>query len=200
MRLAAEVSDRDLRQRQRARPRDVQRTGVQHHRRGDVVEGSGVEQQHFSAARLLRWRADQRHRETEVVGHLSQRQRGADCGGRDDVVAAGVSDLRQRVVLGANADDQRTAAVVGPKRGVQPAGRGGDLEAVFGDQRLCLGAAAVFGEREFGLGVDRVRQFDQLATAPVDSVFDAYRRGGGWHPGSISLRCKAHGDSYARAL
>ena len=93
----------------------------------------------------------------------------------------------QRVVLGADADDQRPAAVVGAERGVQPAGRRGDLEAVLGDQRLRLGAAAMFGEREFGLGVNRVRQLDQIATASVDGVLDACRRGGGGHPSSISL-------------
>ena len=79
----------------------------------------------------------------------------------------------QRVVLGADPDDQRAAAEVGAERGVQAAGRRGDLEPALGDQRLRLGAAAVFGEREFGLGVDRVRQLDQIAAASVDGVFDA---------------------------
>jgi hypothetical protein len=39
-----------------------------------------------------------------------------------------------------------------------------------------------------------VRQLNQIAAASVDGVFDAYRRGGGGHLRSISLRCKAHGD------
>ncbi len=86
----------------------------------------------------------------------------------------------QRVVLGADADDQRAAAEVGAKRGVQAAGCRGDLEAALGDQRLRLGAAAVFGEREFRLGVDGVRQLDQIATASLDGVFDAQRRRWRW--------------------
>ena len=167
---------------------------MQHHRGSDVVEGSGPEQQHLSAARLLRGRAEQRHRQPQLVGHLGQRQRGADRGSGDDVVPAGMSDPGQRVVLGADADDQRAAAEVGAERGVQPAGRRGDLETVLGDQRLRLGAAAVFAEREFRLGVNRVRQLDQIAAASLDGVLDAYRRGGGGHPRSISLCCKAHGD------
>ncbi len=195
VRLAAGVADGDLGQRQRPRGGDVDRTGMQHHGRGDVIECSGLEQQGFSAAGFLRGCADQRHGESEVVGHLGQRQRSAHRGRRDDVVAAGMSDLGQRVVLGADADDQRTAAEVRAKRGVQPAGRTGDLEAVLGDQCLRLGAAAVLCEREFRLGVNRVRQLDQIATASLDGVFDADRRGGGGHPRSISLRCKAHRDS-----
>ena len=71
----------------------------------------------------------------------------------------------QRVVLGADADHQRAAAEVGAKRGVQPAGRRGDLEPALGDQRLRLRAAAVFGERQLRLGVNGVRQLDQIAAA-----------------------------------
>ena len=115
---------------------------MQHHRGGDVVERSGLEQQHFSAAGLLGRCAEQHHRQAEFVGHLGQRQRGADRGRGDDVVAAGMSDSGQRVVFGADPDDQRAAAEVGAKRGVQPAGGRGDLEAALGDQRLRLGAAA----------------------------------------------------------
>ena len=75
---------------------------MQHHRGGDVVERSGLEQQHFSAARFLGGRPEQHHRQPELVGHLGQRQRGADRGRGDDVVPAGMPDLRQRVVFGAD--------------------------------------------------------------------------------------------------
>ncbi len=93
----------------------------------------------------------------------------------------------QRVVFGADADHQRAAAELGAKRGVQSAGSRADLEAVLGNQRLRLGAALELGERELRLGVDGVRQLDQVATAPVDRVFDADGSGGGGHLGSISL-------------
>ena len=134
--------------------------------------------------------AEQHDLEAEVVGHLGQCERGADGRGRDDVVAAGVSEPRQRVVFGADADHQRAAAELGTERRVQPAGRSGDLEAVLGDQRLRLGAALDLGERQLGLGVDGVRQLDQIATAPVDCVFDADGGGGGGHLRSISLTAK----------
>ena len=168
---------------------------MQHHRSRDVVERSGLEQQRFSAAGLLGGCADQRHRQAQLVGHLRQCQRRADGRGGDDVVTAGMSDIRQRVVLGADTDDQRAAAVVGAKRGVQAARCRGDLEAALGHQRLRLGAAAVFGEREFRLGVNGVRQLDQIVTASLDGVFDAQRGSGGGHPCSISLTVGRPSDS-----
>ena len=159
---------------------------MQHHRGGDVVEHAGLQHQHLAAAGLLGGGAEQHDRQVQLVGDLGQRQRRADRGRRDDVVPAGVSDAGQRVVLGADADDQRAAAEVGAERGVQPAGRRGDLEAALGDQRLRLGAAAVFGEGEFRFGVNRVRQLDQVATTSLDGVLDGRRRGGGGHRSSIS--------------
>src|SRR5690606_37920793 len=45
----------------------------------------------------------------------------------------------------------------------------------------------VLGEGQFGLRVDGVGQLHQVATASGDGVFDAARRGGDGHLGSISL-------------
>ena len=116
-----------------------------------------LEQQRFSATGLFGGRAHQHDRQPEVVGHLRERQRGADRGRGDDVVPARMSDARQRVVLGADRDGQRRRSpIVGAECRVQPGGGRGDREAPLGDQRLGLGAAAVFGEREFRLGVDVV--------------------------------------------
>ena len=140
---------------------------MQHHRRRDVVEGAGLEHQRLAAAGLLGGRAEQHDRHAQLVGDLGQRQRGTDRRRGDDVVPAGMTDPGQRVVLRADADDQRPAAEVGAERGVQAAGRRGDLEAALGDQRLGLGAAAVFVERQLGLGVNRMRQLDQVAAASL---------------------------------
>ncbi len=186
VRFAARVADRHLRERQRPRAGDVERTGVQHHRGGDVVERTGVEQQHLSATRLLGGRAEQYDGEAELVGDLRQRQRRADRRCRNDVVPARVSDARERVVLRADPDDQRPASVARPERGIQSAGSGGDLEAAFRDQRLRLCAAAVFVEGEFRIGVNRVRQLDQVATPAHNRLLDGGGRGGDGHPRSIS--------------
>jgi hypothetical protein len=56
----------------------------------------------------------------------------------------------------ATASSPLPAAEVGPKRGVQAARGLGDRESAFGNQRLRLRAAAVFGKRQFRLGVDVV--------------------------------------------
>ena len=89
-----------------------------------------------------------------------------------------MTDLGQRVVFGADADGQRAAAVVGAKRGVQTARRRGDLEATLGHQRLHLGATAMLGERQLRLGVNRMRQLDEVATATSHRVVDAIQRRG----------------------
>ncbi len=191
VRLASDVADGHLRQRQRARPGDVERTGVQHHRRGDVVERARLQQQSLAAARLLGGGADQHDREVQFVGDVGQRERGADRGRGDDVVPAGVPDPWQGVVFGADADDQRPAAEVGAERGVQTSGLAGDRKAALGDEGLGLGAAAVFVERQFRLGVDRVRQLDQVTATSLDGVLDGRRRCGGRHRRSISPRTSA---------
>jgi hypothetical protein len=139
-----------------AGPGDVGRPGVRHHRHCDVVERPSLQEQGFTTAGLFGGGSQQGHRQAQVIGDLGQRQRGPDRRGRDDVVAAGVPDLRQRVVFGAYPDDQRSASEVGAEGGVQAADGRGDLEATFGHQRLRLGAAAMLGERQLGLGMDRV--------------------------------------------
>jgi hypothetical protein len=129
---------------------------MHHYRHRQVVEDSGVEQQHFSAAELLGGCAQQGNRQAQLVGDLGQCQRGAHCRRGDDVVAAGMTDSGQRVVLGAHADGQGTAAEVGAKSGVQSTGRLGDLETPLSHQRLGLGATAMLGERQLRFGVNRV--------------------------------------------
>ena len=172
MRFLAAVVHDHLGQRQRAGPGDVGRPGMHHHRHGDVVERPGLQHQCLAAAGLLGGSSQQRHRQAQVVGHLGQRQRGAHRRRGDDVVAARVADLGQRVVFGADPDDQRSAAEVGAKGGVQARGGRGDLETALGDQRLRLGAAAVFVERQLRLGVDGVGQLDQIAATAPHHVLD----------------------------
>ncbi len=141
--------------------------GMRHHRHRDVVERPGLQQQRFATAGLLGGGAQQRHPQAQVVGHLGQRQRGTHRRRGDDVVAAGMPDLGQRVILGADPDNQRSAAEVGAKGGVQTTGTRSDLETPFGDQRLRLGAAAMLGECQLRLGMDCVGQLDKIvATTP----------------------------------
>ena len=82
------------------------RPGVDHHRRVHAGEGAALEHEDLAAAALLGRRAEHADGEPEVVGHLGQRQAGPDGGRGDDVVAAGVAHVGERVVLGADRHDE----------------------------------------------------------------------------------------------
>ena len=178
----ARVADGDLRQRQRPRARDVEsdRGAASPSRRCRRTSPA------FSSSTFPPPASSAGVPSSTTVSPSSsatsaKRQGGADGRRRDDVVSTRVSDPGQRVVLGADADDERAAAVDSARNAVSsPPGADVDLEPVLGHQRLRLGAAAMFGEREFGLGVNGVRKFDQVATASVDGVLDGVRHGERW--------------------
>ena len=76
----------------------------------DAGEGAAFEHEHLAPAALLGRRAEHADRQAELVGHRGQRQAGPDGGGGDDVVPAGVPDVGQGVVLGADGDDELPVA------------------------------------------------------------------------------------------
>jgi hypothetical protein len=88
----------------------------------------------------------------------------------DDVVAAGVTDVGQRVELGAEHDVQVTAAHGGPKGGGQIGDTTLDAKArVFGQQ----GHGARTFEldvSEFGMRVHEVTESDQLVPVALDGA------------------------------
>ena len=138
--------------------------GVDHHRGVHVVEEAGVDQVDLAAAALLGGRAEQRHGQVELVGDGGQPDGRAQRGRGDDVVAAGVAHVGQRVVLGAEAPRAaiRTRAVarnaVGrpatPRSTSKPAGLGGG-----GDR---LGALELL-VAQLGVGVHEVAELDEVA-------------------------------------
>ena len=87
----------------------------------DAVEGAPLEHEDLAAAALLGRGAQHLDGEAQVVGHLGQGQAGTDGGGGDDVVAAGVADAGQGVVLGADGDGERPRAGGGHEGGGQVA-------------------------------------------------------------------------------
>lgn len=186
VRFLAAVLHADFRQRQRPGPGDIRGPRVHHHRQRHVVERPGLQHQRLTAPGLFGRSAQQRNRQTEVVGHLRQRQRGAHRRSRDDVVAAGMPDLGKRIVFGADPRHQRAVAEVRPECRVQSAGGRSDRETALGDQRLRLGAAAMFGERQLRLCVDGVGEFDQVAAAASHQRLHAVGGGECGHLGSIS--------------
>ena len=83
------------------------RSGVHHHRRVDAVEHALVQHDDLAAAALFGRGAEDLHGDAEFVGERSEREARADRGAGDHVVATGVADAGQRVVLGADADGER---------------------------------------------------------------------------------------------
>ena len=61
----------------------------------------------LAAAALLGRVPEHPHGEAQLVGHLGQSEAGPDGRGGDDVVAAGMADAGEGVVLGADGHDQR---------------------------------------------------------------------------------------------
>src|ERR1700684_2340968 len=92
--------------------------------------------------------------------------------------SAGVTDPGQCVVFGADPDSQRTTAEVGTKRGVQTARGRGDLKTPLGHQFLRLGATAMLGEGQLRLGMNRMRQLDEVGAETPHRVVDAIQRRG----------------------
>jgi hypothetical protein len=141
---------------------------VHHHRRVDPVERAPVQQEELAAAALLGRGPHHGHREPEVVGERGQPHPGARRRGGDDVVAAGVPDAGQRVVLRAHRDVQRPRA----DRRLEGGGELG--HAAFdrepgGVHRLGQpGAGLLLLEAELRVGVDAMTERDQLAGVLLD--------------------------------
>jgi hypothetical protein len=96
---------------------------MHHQRRIDAVERAGARHQLLAAAVLLRRRAEQPDARRKRGTELGQGERGAERGGRDQVVAAGVADAGQRIVLGEQRDERTVArAEIDGERGRQAVG------------------------------------------------------------------------------
>ena len=78
--------------------------GVDHHRRVDAVERALLGHEDLAAAALLGRRAEDDDPAAELVGERGGGQPGAEPGGADDVVPAGVADAGQGVVLAQHGD------------------------------------------------------------------------------------------------
>ena len=83
-------------------------------------------------------------------------------------MSAGVADLGQRVVLGAEADDQIAGAEGGGEGGVEAGDAPLDLEALALGQIGDLGRAAVLALGQFGLGVDAPGEAHQGVRVPLN--------------------------------
>ena len=79
---------------------------MHHHGGVHTIECAAVKHDDLAATALFARRAQHPHGDTKVVGDLLERVAGADRGCGDHVVAAGMTDSRQGVVLSTDCDGQ----------------------------------------------------------------------------------------------
>ena len=88
---------------------------VDHHRRVDALEGALLGHEDLAAAPFLGRRAQDQHPPARLLGERGGGQPGPEPGGADDVVAAGVADDRQGVVLAQHRDRRARTTRPGPR-------------------------------------------------------------------------------------
>ena len=155
---------------------DVEPVRVHHDRGVDALQGSVAGQDLLARVPLLGGRAEQHHPAGGRVarGHdLVQCEERADAGRRDDIVAAGVADAGQRVVLGADRDGRAgRVADLGPERRRHPVRAQLRLDAVpcqHLDQRR---RAAVLLEGGLGMLVQPPHDLGELRLQPLCRPLD----------------------------
>ncbi|CAM5267931.1 hypothetical protein SMICM304S_03069 [Streptomyces microflavus] len=106
---------------------------MDHHRGVHTVERSGLQEERL-ARPALGGGADHPDGQAEFVGVRGEAECRADPGGGDQVVAAGVAEAGERVVLAGDGDGDGPRADRGPEGRLQAVGGCGDLEAVRGEE------------------------------------------------------------------
>src|SRR5262245_18461340 len=83
---------------------------MEHHRRVDAVERARLEQLDLPAAAFLGRRPEQKDLTVELIRDRREPEERAYGAARDQIVAARVPDLRQRIVLREDGDARLAAA------------------------------------------------------------------------------------------
>ena len=136
------------------------------------VEQAVVDHDLLAAAALLGRRPEEDDLARQLVGERRQGDGGPDAGRRHRVVAAAVPETGQGVVFGQDPDPRTVPAATTrerrPDRGRERAGRLLDHEAVTGQDLGHPGGGLVLLERRLGVGVDPVRQVEDLGPGGLD--------------------------------
>src|SRR3989442_2445955 len=152
--------------------------GVDHHRGITGVEPAGPDERDLAAAAFLRGRADRGELPRQLIYDRPHADRSRDADHRDEVVAAGVPDLGERVVLLEDRDRRsgRPALRVPAIAGFDPPVAALDTEAgalkELGDPQRGLALLV----RELRLGVYRARECKQRIAPLVDRLDRALRQ------------------------
>ncbi len=147
--------------------------GMKHHGGIDAVEDARLNHLDFAASPLLRGSAQENDLAAGRLGHGRRRDEGPDGAGRDQVVAARVTDPGQRVVLrqdgGARTSPLSSA---GSQRGGHSANAVLDPVAPGGHELAEPRARFVLLEAELGVSVDAPRKRDEVLRRFVDGAID----------------------------
>ena len=104
---------------------------MHHHRRAEAVEEARLGHRDLAAATLLGRGADNLDRSVHVGDGPAQGDPGAHRPGADQIVAAGVAQPRQRIILGQDANDWLTTTIGCDEGGIEAGDAALDLEAVL---------------------------------------------------------------------
>ena len=173
----AAVLDVDVGDAEHGRIGEVHGHGVRHHRDIDVGERALVHHDHLAAVHLLGRRAEDDDARVGRVDRLDERDGRPDACRRDQVVPAGVADVRERVVLGADGDGDGAVPPLAAERRLHAVDAGLDIEPLRLDERDELADGVVLLEREFGMRMDLTRDADELVGNVVDRAAGAVLRG-----------------------
>ena len=142
--------------------------GMHHERQMGPEPRPALEEHRLAAAVLLRGGAEHDDGEVELVGEGGEGEARSDRGGRDEVVAAAVTDLREGVVLGAQHHPERPVTGDALDRRREPVGAArDDVPAAL--ERVCDRRGGVMlGERRLGASVDAAAQRHEFVVVRVD--------------------------------
>ena len=154
--------------------RDPAVPAVNHHRGVDSREDAALDEPHLAAAALLRRGADDQDAPgRQAIAHGREPGTGADAGGRDGVVAAGVPDARQRVVLAEDRDGRPFAGLERrAERGLDAGDAALHLEALRVEELGEPRGGLDFRVAELGVVVDPVREPLEIVTEAVHRLGD----------------------------
>ena len=173
VRLFAEVLDAHGGAGEGGRQGDVARPRVDEHCRVELVEGAATGHYRLAAVDLLRRRADGRDAPARLRQNATHRDRGAGRAGGDEVVAAGVAEAAEGIVLGEEGDARSLFAAGGAKGGREVAEGAFDAEVVLLQVVAEPAAGLLFLEAGLGVVVDAVAEVDESVPLRLDLVDNA---------------------------
>ncbi len=156
-----------------AEAREVHPRWVHHERSIDALERPLLGQDDLASATLFAGGTQDDHGPAQLLGDRRRSDPGTDAGGADDVVAAGVPDAGEGVVLAQHRDPWPTAADDRFERRVHAVRPAGDGDPGAFEHRAQHLVGMVLLESQLGVFVDAVRRLEQRGSVLGDDGVDA---------------------------